>query len=249
LSEAYKALAAALELQSDPDAGKILEQLKQEVHPVKPKSFWDKFRNFELHPLYYHAPAGAVAIALIIVGFNALNTDSSSASSSTASSPPVNYASQSQQSSKPIQFTPDDFKPVFSEPELPLPEQGGLLFSDNFANNTGTTAPFKLTTPSDGNYVMKIEDWNTKELVAMYFIRRSSVLSIELPLGSYRLKFAQGDKWYGIKYLFGPGTAYSYVPDRMIFYIDGDYARGHQIELIPQVNGNLETPPMKAQDW
>lgn len=138
---------------------------------------------------------------------------------------------------------------VFAEPGLPLPEQGGLLFSEKFQYYTGTTAPFKLTTPSDGNYVMKIEDWNTKEFVAMYFIRRSSRLVIELPLGSYRLKFAQGDRWYGTNRLFGPKTTYSYVPDRMDFYTSGDRVHGHEIELIPQANGNLVTPPMEAQDW
>lgn len=131
-----------------------------------------------------------------------------------------------------------------------MPEQGALSFSSEFANYNGTTAPFKITTrPSDGNYVMKIIDWNTGEFVAMYFIRRGGTLSIELPLGAYKLKFACGDKWYGEKYLFGPTTAYSYIADRMDFYVSGDYARGQEIELIPQVNGNLETPPMGAADW
>jgi len=35
----------------------------------------------------------------------------------------------------------------------------------------------------------------------------------------------------------------------MDFYISGDYVHGQETELIPQVNGNLETPPMKAEDW
>jgi len=41
---------------------------------------------------------------------------------------------------------------VFSEPEQPLPEQGALSFSADFAQYNGTTAPFKITTPSDGNH-------------------------------------------------------------------------------------------------
>jgi hypothetical protein len=52
-----------------------------------------------------------------------------------------------------------------------------------------------------------------------------------------------------MKHLFGPTTAYSYVPDKIDFDISGNYARGHEIELIPQVGGNLETPPMNAADW
>ena len=50
-------------------------------------------------------------------------------------------------------------------------------------------------------------------------------------------------------YLFGPTTVYSYVADKMDFYISGNYVQGSQIELIPQVGGNLKTPPMKAEDW
>ena len=246
-SEAYKAMAAALKLRPDPKAAPILEQLKEEVQPIEQKSLWNKFCSFELHPFFYHAPAGAVTAAILFICLSILYPGPQ-LSSSAAPLPQARYASQSQQSAKPIQFTPDP-KPAFSEPELPLPEEGGLLFSDNFTNDTSTMAPFKLTTPSDGNYVMKIEDWNTKEFVAMYFIPRSSTLTVDLPVGSYRLKFAQGDKWYGTQYLFGPATTYSYVPDRMDFYVSGDYVRGHEIELVPQINGNLETPSMRAEDW
>lgn len=260
LQEAYEAVNAALKLKPDPQSEKIRDSLKQHLGPATQKTFWERFRNLELHPFCYHAPAGAVAVALIIFGFNALNAGSSSSSSGAAQPPPRDYAAtaqredplgieKSRQPAQPIRFKPEDFEPAFTEPELPLPEQGALLFSDRFAFDKGTTAPFKLTTPSDGNYVMKVEDWSTKEFLAMYFIRRSSTLEIELPLGSYRLKFAQGDKWYGTKFLFGPRTGYSYVPDKMDFYISGDYARGHRIELIPQANGNLKTPPMKSSDW
>ena len=96
---------------------------------------------------------------------------------------------------------------------------------------------------------MKLVEWDSGEFVAAYFINQGSTLEVELPLGSYKLKFASGDKWYGMKHLFGPTTLYSYVPEKMTFYLSGDYARGHRIELIPQVGGNLRTPPMKAEDW
>jgi len=245
--EAYDALNAALKLKPDPQSEQIRDYLKQQIQPAEKKPFWTRFRNLELHPFYYHGPAGATAIVLIILGFNALNASSSSGSSDAAPRQQASYTPPP--SSTPRWQPPAKDEIVFSEPEQPLPEQGALSFSADFAQYNGTTAPFKITTPSDGNYVMKVEDWNTKEFVAMYLIRRSSTLSIELPLGSYKLKFAAGDKWYGMKFLFGPTTSYSYVPDKMDFYISGDYARGHSIELIPQVNGNLITPPMRATDW
>lgn len=39
------------------------------------------------------------------------------------------------------------------------------------------------------------------------------------------------------------------LPDKMTFYLSGDYAEGHSIELIPQVGGNLDTKHMSAKDW
>ena len=242
--EAYESLLVAFKLKPDQKTEEGIKFLKQKIQPTQKKPFWERFRNLELHPIYYHAPVGA------------LNATSTSGSSSTtqqsqvAYTPPSSPSGQNRQPRQPLTFTPDDFRPAFSEPEQPTPQQGGLEYSYNFANFTGTTAPLKISTrPSDGNYVMKIVDWETGEFVASYFISRGNTLEIELPLGSYKLKFASGDKWYGTKFLFGSATAYSYVPDKMVFYLSGDYARGHQIELIPQVGGNLETPPMKAADW
>jgi curved DNA-binding protein CbpA len=255
-SEAYKALAAALKFKPDPESEKILEGLKQSIHLTEQKSFWEKFHSLELHPFYYHAPAGAVFAVLLFFGFHSLYANSDSGPYYPPQKPPTFSTTPPSENpeSQPIasdnnSSTTEGASPVFSEPEEPLPEKGGMLFSYSFVTNTGDTAPFKITTPSDGNYVMKIEDWNTKEFVAMYFIPRSSTLSTDLPLGSYRLKFAQGDKWYGTNYLFGPMTIYSYIPNKMDFYLSGDYAEGHEIELIPQINGNLETQPMGVKDW
>jgi curved DNA-binding protein CbpA len=253
LREAYKALVAAQELVPDKDSEAIINQLMQEAEPSREGTFWEKYRFFELPPFYYHVPAGALCIFLIILGHRTLVANDATSPTGTAAityNPPLSR----QADSKPPLV---DYKartaanpvPEFSEPEVEFPHKGLILAAEYLANYNGTTGPFKLTTPSDGNYIMKVEDWDTKATMGLYFIPKSSVLTIELPLGSYKLKFAQGDKWYGIKYLFGPGTAYSYVPDKMEFYISGDYVKGHQIELVPQINGNLKTPPMQANDW
>ena len=251
--DAYEALVSAYKLQPDPKTEEGINFLKSKISPTQHRPLWQRFRKLELHPFYYHAPVGAFGLVFLIWGFNALNANSTASSSGQPASYTPRYqpsSYQQPQNQTPTWANTKPVEPVFAEPEQPLPEQGAMSFgADYFLDSSDTKAPFKITTPSDGNYVMKIEDWNTKKLVATYFIRRSSTLAIELPLGSYKLKFAQGEKWYGDKYLFGPRTTYSYVPDRMNFYIDGDYVRGHRIELIPQVNGNLETPPMRAQDW
>ncbi len=183
-----------------------------------------------------------------------MNTRSPGSPVSTYTPPPTPTYSPPARQPNPFDVAEAQLKkksqPAFSEPEQPTPEQGGMEYGDSYVNSTGTTAPLKITTrASDGNYVMKVVNWDTGEFVASYFINRGSTLSIELPLGSYKLKFASGDKWYGTKFLFGPRTSYSYIPDKMTFYLSGDYARGHRIELIPQVGGNLDTRPMSSVDW
>lgn len=261
--EAYEALLAASRLQPDRNTEEALNSLKQYSLLASKKTFWERFRNLDLHPIYYHAPAGAVGLAFLLVAFSVLNANSAhdtpstaqpalpthSASpllTSTASDPADAQASASGSDNR----TPLDLQPVFSEPEQPMPQQGGLEFADGVASYGGVTAPLKITTKaSDGNYVMKIVDATTGEFVATYFIERGNTLSIEVPLGSYKLKFAAGSAWYGMKHLFGPNTSYSYIPDKLTFYVSGDYSRGHAIELIPQVGGNLDTRKMRPEDW
>ncbi len=257
--QAYEALLAAFKLKPDPKTKENLEYLKRHAPPTEKKPLWERFRALELHPMYYHAPAGAVGLFLLFFGFSALNANSTSASPNTARqstptyTPPPNQPSPRRQPDifdRVAAETKLDLQPVFSEPEQPLPKQGDLEFSERVVFYKGVSAPLRITTKvSDGNYVMKIVDWSTGEFVAWYFIHRGSTLETELPLGSYKLKFASGDKWYGMKHLFGPTTIYSYVPNKMVFYLSGDYARGHRIELIPQAGGNLKTPRMRAEDW
>ncbi|WP_237712343.1 DUF4493 domain-containing protein [Pedosphaera parvula] len=256
--EAYRALSASFELSPTPKTREALDSLKPLFHPSQEKPFWERLGDFDLHPGYYHGPAGVVALCLLLLGFAVLKANSTSDTASTAPRPAVSYSQQPVQASPPAQEVSDrrdvrpgiDFKPVFSVPEEPLPNQGVLTLSDRVLFNKSTTAPLEVTTrSSDGHYVMKVQDWDTGEFVAKYFIRRGSTLSIELPLGAYKLKFASGDTWYGAEHLFGPTTSYSFVDEKMVFYQSGDSARGHRLDLIPQVGGNLKTPRMDAADW
>lgn len=250
LTEAYKALSTALKLQPDFEAEKFLEQLRQAVSTEEKKpAFWKEAFSFDLHPFFYHAPVigagvGTLAIFIFIV-LGAVSPNSPTY----AQSPTETYDSQNSQYSPAIPLPSDAANLAYREPSLPQPEQGPLLVSESFENYAGPTAPLKLTTPSDGNYVMKVEDWTTKELVAMYFIGSNSTLSIELPPGSYRIKFAKGGIWHGTYYLFGPRTAYSCISDKINFYASSNIIRGYGIQLTRRLDGNLKTPPLRARDW
>jgi len=51
-------------------------------------------------------------------------------------------------------------------------------------------------------------DWKSDEIITTAFIRSGEMLEIFLPLGSYKLRYAAGTKWYGEKNIFGSKYMY-----------------------------------------
>ena len=119
----------------------------------------------------------------------------------------------------------------------PLPETG---HTDN--SNFEGVAPLQIKTPSTGNhYFVKIENAYTHTHLVSYFIQSGDVLEINLPLGTYNIKYASGEQWYGPKNLFGPETTYAKADQNFNFRFDGYQYTGYTVELIEQINGNLKT--------
>jgi curved DNA-binding protein CbpA len=69
--EAQEALRCAFTLQPDPKAEEAFKNFRHYFSPAQKRSFWRRFRNLELHPLYYHGLAGAALLALLFLAINA----------------------------------------------------------------------------------------------------------------------------------------------------------------------------------
>ncbi len=111
-------------------------------------------------------------------------------------------------------------------------------------------APLKITTRDSGNhYFVKVVDWYTRMKVCTVFIRSGQSVSLDVPLGSYKLMYATGEKWYGTKFLFGPQTAYSVADKKFDFEMRNGHVSGYTVELILQPNGNLKTNKIAAEDF
>lgn len=121
-------------------------------------------------------------------------------------------------------------------PEQPLPNTGD---TDN--PDLNGIAPLEIKASSGANYWVKIDEANTNLHVVSYFIRSGETLNIQMPLGSYTIKYATGQKWYGPEYLFGNNTVYSKADNVFIFESNGYETNGYTLELIMQENGNLQT--------
>lgn len=137
-------------------------------------------------------------------------------------------------------------EPIFAEPIQPLPINGAIK---RYVKDEAI-APLKITTRDSGNhYFVKIIDWYTSKKVCTVFIRSGQSVSLGVPLGYYKLKYATGEKWYGTKFLFGPETVYSVADKQFDFEIRGDHVSGYTVELILQPSGNLKTNTITAEEF
>ncbi|MFX0095721.1 MAG: TerB family tellurite resistance protein, partial [Candidatus Hodarchaeota archaeon] len=111
-------------------------------------------------------------------------------------------------------------------------------------------APFRIVTryPERHNFI-KLCDYRTKDAILTAFIRGGTELSINVPLGTYELKWATGKAWFGDSYLFGPETTYSMADDKFNFVQMGDMIRGYTVELYLQSDGNLKSRQVSAFDF
>jgi hypothetical protein len=77
--------------------------------------------------------------------------------------------------------------------------------------------------------------------VVPFFVHGGEDLQARMPAGEFVLKYAAGQFWCGDAELFGPDTAVSRAKEPLQFYRDQSGGHGKEVDLIPQVGGNLET--------
>lgn len=103
-------------------------------------------------------------------------------------------------------------------------------------------APFRIVTPAGAeNYYVKLVDARTGAPVMTVFVNGGRSLDVDVPLGTYRVRYASGQTWYGEPTLFGPDTSLNESATQFTFGVQGDQVSGYTIELIKQVGGNLQT--------
>ena len=136
--------------------------------------------------------------------------------------------------------------PAFSQPPQQLPQTG-----DNTASFINGAAPLTIkTSPSGGyHYFVKIVNATNHQELGSYFIRSGEILQVQVPVGTYEIKYSSGKQWYGIDYLFGPETKYNKADSLFSFNFDGYQYSGYTIELIMQQNGNLRTSGIQPSQW
>ena len=136
-------------------------------------------------------------------------------------------------------------EPKFNKPVLALPATGSVQRN---SNQTGE-APLQIKTSAGMNYLVRLEDTNSGQNVMDVFVRGGSTVEVEVPLGTYRLKYAAGQNWYGLPHLFGPETSYSKADTPFRFYIEGQRISGYTVTLYSVRDGNLRTSRLNPGDF
>lgn len=121
-----------------------------------------------------------------------------------------------------------------------------------------SVAPLTVETAGEGGYYFVIDpikfhsskqdDFqdNSLKIFAKYFDVRfyadaGSSVTINVPLGEYKIYYAHGTSWYGEEHLFGPDTTYFKCDDTFLFEETSSGYNGWTISLTPVANGNLDT--------
>jgi hypothetical protein len=128
-------------------------------------------------------------------------------------------------------------------PEQPFPDNGDGVF--RFKRATTTSRIRIVPRPGQQHMVVKIEKWDDPQLVCWFLIRSGLSAETSIPPGSYRLKFACGQRWYGEKDLFGPEGRYLAIDNEIRIPVNTVYT----LNMTPTVNGQIRDFTIGARDF
>lgn len=132
---------------------------------------------------------------------------------------------------------------------LPLPVNGIFKMADSRGFNSDRSPPFKITNAPGANTLMKLIRVSDGVEVMSIFIRAGQSVEVGVPVGSYRVKIASGQTWYGDAIRFGPNTSYGTLDTVLRFSIEGQQLLGNEVTLTRVKDGNLRQVPLKASDF
>lgn len=140
--------------------------------------------------------------------------------------------------SDPIQNTVGEIKKYLDDNVLKKPVERPAT---SVLSGSNAGSPIAMEIPSDsGDYYVKFVSFvnnETGDSVLTAYIREGEGLTVSLPAGSYKLRFARGkgDSWYGEDGIFGPDARYSQARD--VVTIEGGYT--YELKLYGVAGGNL----------
>ena len=84
-------------------------------------------------------------------------------------------------------------------PSQPLPYNGRIrtyTYGERIA-------PLEIRASTGSHYLVKLVNRYRNTPVMTIFVRSGMTASVDVPLGTYELRYAAGNTWYGNEHLFG----------------------------------------------
>lgn len=132
-----------------------------------------------------------------------------------------------------------------------VPAQPFVHNTSNVFVTDERVAPFKIVTSPGENYFVKLFRNSDNKLYAQFLIIGGNGFTTRVATGSYTMRYAIGQIWYGYKLKFGPGSATSYKrADKTLNFTEFDGGtKGVSVELVRQRGGNLPTTYITEQEF
>lgn len=103
----------------------------------------------------------------------------------------------------------------------------------------------QVNTRPGSAYVLKVVDpWTGQTILSCYF-PGGTTREIEVPSGTYEIRYATGSEWFDNVNLFGPSGHYAKAKGRFNFSEDS----GYELTLYSVPHGNLGTTSIRPQDF
>ncbi len=140
---------------------------------------------------------------------------------------------------------PEVVEEVFTPPPVNTPRNGVF----KVYTRKERIAPLKFFSTTGTDYFIKLVDYGTESDIMTIYVRSNSTVEVDVPLGSYRVKYACGEQWYGEEYLFGNDTSYFVADEVFRFSYSGNYVSGYTVTLYSVPGGNLETSQIDEDEF
>lgn len=124
------------------------------------------------------------------------------------------------------------------DPGMPFPETGSVSVASDLPMRTVRSRLTVVTSAS--NAVVQLVHPETDRHALSVFVAANSEVTIPAPVGIWRMRVIEGQKWHGNARFFGPNTQYETVAELMEF----GHSRGNGIDLHRRIDGNLKTRQM-----
>ncbi len=103
----------------------------------------------------------------------------------------------------------------------------------------------KVNTSRDASYVIKIVDPNGGEVIMMCYLPSGISQEIDLPSGTFEIRYTCGTEWFGNDKMFGDKGTYAKADHTFRF----SKGAGYELTLYRVSNGNLRTSKIRKEDF